>query len=115
MSQTVNVVVNTGDGQEGNVSHFDGGLAQLIGWTILGAIITSVTLGICYPWAVCMIYRWKIEHTVINGRRLRFNGSAIGLFGQWIKWFLLTIITLGIYGFWVGIKLEKWKVKNTSF
>ena len=96
-------------------SYFDGGLLQLIGWKILGALVTIFTFGICYPWALCMVYSWRVKHTVIEGRRLKFNGSAIGLFGNWIKWFLLCIITLGIYSFWVGIALEKWKVKHTSF
>lgn len=96
-------------------SYFDGGLLQLIGWTILGALVTILTLGICFPWAYCMIYRWEAKHTVINGHRLRFNGTALQLFGNWIKWFLLTIITLGIYGLWVGIKLKKWITKHTEF
>lgn len=96
-------------------SYFDGGLLQLIGWQILGGLITAVTLGICYPWAVCMIYRWEAKHTVINGRRLKFNGTAMQLFGSWIKWILLTIITLGIYGFWLNIKLIQWKTKHTEF
>ena len=96
-------------------SFFDGGLFSLIGWQILGGFITLITLGICYPWALCMVYRWKINHTVIEGRRLQFDGSAVSLFGHWIKWMLLCVITLGIYGFWLSIALEKWKVKNTSF
>lgn len=37
-------------------SQFDGGLLQLIGWSILGFLITVLTLGICYPWALCMQY-----------------------------------------------------------
>lgn len=96
-------------------SYFDGGLLQLIGWSLLGWLITTITFGICYPWAVCMVYGWKINHTVIEGRRLKFTGTAVGLFGNWIKWLLLSIITLGIYGFWVRISLEKWRVKNTEF
>lgn len=96
-------------------SYFDGGLLQLIGWTLLGFIVTVCTFGICYPWAITMIYGWKIRHTVVEGRRLEFSGSAIGLFGNWIKWWLLCIITVGIYSLWVGIALEKWKVKHTSF
>ncbi len=96
-------------------SYFDGKLLQYLGWLILGALITFCTLGICYPWALCMIYGWKIRHTVINGKRLEFDGSAIGLFGQWVKWFLLCIITLGIYSFWLQIALEEWKVKHTYF
>lgn len=49
-----------------NHSYFDGGLFQLVGYRILGIIITVCTLGICAPWAICMIYRWETKHTVIN-------------------------------------------------
>ena len=96
-------------------SYFDGGLLQLIGWLILGGLVTALTFGICYPWAICMIYRWEAKHTVINGRRLKFNGTAMQLFGNWIKWLLLTIITFGIYFFWLRIKLIQWKTKHTEF
>ena len=48
-------------------SYFDGGLSQLIGWKLLGALITLLTFGICFPWAICMIYKWEAKHTVING------------------------------------------------
>lgn len=100
---------------ENEVSYFDGGLLQLIGWRILGTLITTVTLGICFPWAFCMIYSWEAKHTVINGKRLKFDGKAIQLFGNWIKWLLLTIITLGIYSLWLGISFRKWKIKHTHF
>lgn len=96
-------------------SYFDGGLLQYIGWSILGSLITVLTLGICFPWACCMIYRWEIEHTVVNGQRLYFDGTASQLFGNWVKWLLLTIITLGIYSFLLFIKLKQWKVKHTHF
>lgn len=96
-------------------SYFDGSLISWIGWTILGTLITALTFGICYPWALCMVYGWKINHTVVEGQRLRFTGSAIGLFGQWIKWLILSVITFGIYAFWLNIKLEQWKVENTTF
>lgn len=96
-------------------SYFDGGLLQYVGWSILGSLITVLTLGICFPWACCMIYRWEIEHTVVNGQRLYFDGTASQLFGNWVKWLLLTIITLGIYSFWLFIKLKQWKVKHTHF
>lgn len=113
MSST-NVVVNVGASEERN-SYFDGGLFEFIGLSILGFLVTVCTLGICYPWAINIVYKWKIEHTVINGRRLKFNGTAIGLFGMWIKWWVLCVITLGIYTFWMFISLEKWKAKHTTF
>ena len=56
-------------------SYFDGGLLQLIGWNLLGAIITFLTFGICYPWALCMVYGWEIKHTVVDvyKRQLYFS------------------------------------------
>lgn len=94
-------------------SYFDGGLFQLIAWRLLGGLITVLTLGICYPWALCMICRWETKHTVVDGQRLYFDGTALQLFGNWIKWLLLTVLTLGLYGFWVGIAVRKWKAKHT--
>ena len=96
-------------------SYFDGGLLEFIGWTLLGGLVSAVTLGLCTPWACTMIYNWETKHTVINGNRLHFHGTAIGLFGNWIKWFLLTIITLGIYSFWLQIKLKKWIVSHSCY
>ena len=96
-------------------SYFDGGLLQLIGWKLLGGLITMCTLGICYPWALCMVYGWETKHTVIEGKRLKFNGKAMQLFGNWIKWLFLTIITFGIYSFWLRIAIIKWKTKHTHF
>lgn len=96
-------------------SYFDGGLLGLIGWNIVAFLITFLTLGLLYPFAIVLVLRWRVEHTVINGQRLFFDGTATQLFGNWIKWLLLMIVTLGIYGFWVGIAMKKWEVKHTHF
>lgn len=88
---------------------------QQVGYGILGALVTILTIGIGYPWVVCKLYGWQIKHTVINGHRLTFDGKATQLLGKWLLWMLLTLITFGIYGFWVGIALEKWRVKHTHF
>lgn len=96
-------------------SYFDGTLLGLVGIYLLGGIITTFTLGICYPFAICLIYDWEARHTVINGRRLAFDGKATQLLGLWIKWLLLCIVTLGIYSFWISISLKKWKVKHTYY
>ena len=94
---------------------FDGGAATYIGTGVLAFLITVVTLGICYPFAVVLKQRWRAKHSYIDGRRLVFTGSGVGLFGHWIKWFLLTIITLGIYGFWVIPRMQRWIWENTDF
>lgn len=94
---------------------FDGGAATYFGTAILGALITTLTAGICYPFALVLMERWRCKHTYIDGHQLQFNGLAIGLFGRWILWLFLTIVTLGIYLFWVVPKIQKWKTVNTDF
>ncbi len=96
-------------------SYFDGGLLQLIGWRVLGFLVTVFTFGICYPWACCMVYRWETKHMVIERKRLNFNGTAAQLFGKWILWWLAIIFTLGIFLFCLPIILKKWKMKHTTF
>ena len=118
MSQPhVNVYVNQPGAETGAAtkSYFDGSLAQYVGWVIIGGLITVFTLGLCAPWAICKLYGWKINHTVVEVRRLRFDGTGMELFGSWIKWLLLCIITVGIYAFFVGIALNKWKASHTFF
>ena len=111
INNSVNVDVNVHGGR----SYFDGGLLSLVAHTILASFIIGISFGILTPWALCILYGWKIDHTVVEGRRLYFIGKPADLFSKWIKWFLLTVITFGIYGFWLGIKLEEWKVENTVF
>lgn len=94
---------------------FDGGAATYFGTAILGFLITVVTLGLCYPFALVLRERWRPKHSYIEGRQLIFTGSAWGLFGLWWKWFLLIIVTLGIYSFWVGPRLYRWRWEHTSW
>ena len=111
---TLALIILTGQG--GKAVAFAAKNRQKTLWLFLGGyLITVFTLGICYPWAVVMTYRWQAKHTYLNGRRLRFTGTAPGLFGHWIKWFLLIIVTLGIYSFWVWPKLTKWIVEHQEY
>ena len=96
-----------------NASRFDGGLMQYIGWNILGWLVTFFTLGICYPWAVQMVYSWEQRHKVYCKRRCTFDGRAVGLFGTWMMCLLLCFVTFGIYCFWVPLRIHRWKVRHT--
>ena len=94
-------------------SYFDGHLIQLIGWTLLGTLVSILTLGICFPLAYGWVSAWKVNHTVINGYRTKFVGVAASLIPRWILWSFLTIITLTIFGWWTPVRLEKWRAERT--
>ena len=95
------------------MSYFDGSGVELFGYTILGSIVSIVTCGIAAPWMICMVYKWKMSHTVINGKRLTFDGTGAALLGHWIIWELLTIITCGIFSFFLHVGVRKWECKHT--
>lgn len=96
-----------------NPSYFDGTTLQLIGWRLLGGLLTLVTLGIAFPWAQCMIYRWETKHTYVNGKRLYFDGKGHQLLGRTLLWGLLTVITLGIFAIFLPVRTRKWRAKHT--
>lgn len=94
---------------------FRGGASSWFGTQILGVLITVCTLGICYPFTLVLVERWRVKNTYLHGRQLLFIGTGWGIFGLWIKWMLLSIITLGIYSFWVYPRLMQWKVEKTVY
>jgi len=98
-----------------NGSYYDGKVIELIGYNILRILITIFSLGFAKPWADCMVMSYKINHTVLNGERLKFAGTGSSLFVQKFKWILLSIITFGIYAWIVPLKKIEWIVSYIHF
>ena len=96
-------------------SVFTGSMLGLLGVNLATGLVTTISLGIAYPWLLCWKESWFKAHTYINGRQLCFNGTGLQLIGNWLKWWLLSAITLGIYSLWLPIKIEQWTVKHTYF
>ena len=64
---------------------------------------------------VCRSIRWRVSHTIINGRRLTFTGTPADLLGRWVVWWLLSVITFGIYTLWISVKIHQWEISHTCF
>ncbi len=88
------------------------GYLWLFIWT---NILTVITFGLFYPWAITAKYRWKTAHTFIDGKQLCFKGTGGGLFANWLLILILSIITLGIYIPWGYVRIQKWIVGNTYY
>lgn len=93
-------------------SFFDGKTLQLIGINILSKIITIFSLGLLYPFAICLKLKWINKHTIINRKKLVFDGNGLQLWGKYLLWYILTIITFGIFSIWMPILMLKWKTKH---
>ncbi len=96
-------------------SFFDGGVLGLIGWKLLGFLLSVLTFGILAPLASIFVLKWQYKHTVINGRRLVFDGNYFQLLGRMLLWILLSVITLGIYLFFIPVAWNKWVTKHVHY
>ena len=103
------------DGQPEGGSYFDGQGVDLFVNMLLLVLASMFTCGIAAPWFICRIYKWRLEHTVIDGKRLTFNGTGGELLGKWIIWEILTVITCGLFGFYVYVSLKKWELSHTAY
>ncbi|MGL4990447.1 MAG: hypothetical protein ACRC57_04660 [Sarcina sp.] len=96
-------------------SYYDKTVKNYIKLHIKVFLLGIITLGLAYPWIVCMKQKAKCENMVICGKRLKFIGNPKDLISCWILWFFLTIITLGVYWIIVKVRFEQWIVANTIF
>ncbi|ABG85518.1 hypothetical protein [Clostridium perfringens] len=96
-------------------SYFDNTFKNSIVHHIKCLLLGVFTLGLAYPWIICMKYESTCKHTVICGKRLKFIGDPKELIGHWIFWWILIVITFGLYGFVVKTKFQQWTNANTIF
>ena len=96
-------------------SYYDGKLLELIGWNILRILLISITFTIAQPWADCMVLKYRLSHTVLNGKRLKFEGTGGELVVERFKWIFLTIVTLTIYAWFIPMKKKKWVLSHIHF
>lgn len=101
--------------KEKHNSYFDKTMLEYIGLEIRYYLILIFSLGLAYPWAICMKQRAICHHTYICGRRLKFIGEPKELIAHWLYWWFLSVITLGLYTFVAHLRMEQWKVANTVF
>lgn len=78
-------------------------------------LLLLITLGIAYPFVLCMKIAREVKHTKYDGYEMYFNGNGGQLIGKWIIWILLCIPTFGIYAFFIPNRIKKWVAKHTHF
>ena len=96
-------------------SYFDKKVKDYIILKIKCIAICVLSLGIAYPWALCMEYKAKSHHTVICGKRLKFIGDPKELIFHWLLWWFLSIITFGFFIIVTHVRMDQWITANTIF
>ncbi len=94
---------------------FDGDVTGFLATRIAALLITLLTLGFGFPYALVLVKRWDARHTLLGGQRLVFTGRADDLLPQWMRWWPLVVLTVGVYGFAVFPRVIRWVWDNTDY
>ncbi|MCJ7665240.1 MAG: YjgN family protein [Actinobacteria bacterium] len=93
---------------------FEGNGGALFCLFFVQGILTAITLGIYYPWAMVKIIEYFAECLTLDGKKFEFGGNGGELFCLFFVNALLTGITLGIYYPFAMLKVEKYFTENIS-
>jgi predicted RNA-binding Zn-ribbon protein involved in translation (DUF1610 family) len=100
-----------------NEFKYTGEWSELFGVVFVQGLLSTLTLGIYYPWAYCKIRKWVLEHTTVQDRQLTFIGNGSELFGILFLQVILVIVTAGIWAL-LQIPVQKlieYDTANTKF
>jgi len=82
---------------------------------VTGAILTTLTLTLYYPFFTTHQQRFMIAHSHFGRRPFRFEGRGRDLFGAYVVALVLFPLTLGLYWFWFQAKQTRYFWAHTSF
>jgi uncharacterized membrane protein YjgN (DUF898 family) len=79
-----------------------------------GTFLSSVTLGLYYPFFDARRQEFMISHSYFGNRKFSFNGRGKDLFRPFLVTLLLTLPTLGFYWFWFAAKKQRYYWEHTT-
>jgi len=90
---------------------------DILGRVLLWGILTAITLGIYYPWAISNFQCYIIEHIKVDMAsqskvNVMYTGKAEDIFGRLLLWGILTVVTLGIYAPWAMTNLYRYIIEH---
>lgn len=98
-----------------NKSDWNGSIVSLFFITLAKHVLSLISIGLLNTAYEICVYKYKIEHTIIDGKRLRFDGKTKDVFKIRIKRLFFGILTLGIYLLFNRFKFKRWLCENTHF
>jgi uncharacterized membrane protein YjgN (DUF898 family) len=98
--------------------NFEGTGGELFVTFLVGALLSTITIGIYYPWFLCKVWKFFYSHTTLLENEqpvggFDFEGTGGELFVTYLVGMLLTMITIGIYSYWFQVKLMKFFAEST--
>jgi uncharacterized membrane protein YjgN (DUF898 family) len=82
---------------------------------VAGTILTSLTLGLYYPFFVTRRQAFMVSHAWFGSRKFDFDGRGRDLFRPFVVMVLLFLPTLGLSWFWFSARRQRYFTEHTRF
>jgi uncharacterized membrane protein YjgN (DUF898 family) len=86
---------------------------RFVGLWIRGWLLTSLTLGLYYPWYVTSLQRFFTSNMWFGSERFAFDGRGRDLVWAWVGTLVLFVPTLGLSWFWFGARRQRYFAEHT--
>jgi uncharacterized membrane protein YjgN (DUF898 family) len=94
---------------------FRGSIREFMGIFVGGSILTSLTLGIYYPFFVTRRQAFMVSHSYFGSRKFDFDGRGRVLLGPFLAMIVLFLPTLGLAWFWFSARRYRFFMEHTRF
>jgi uncharacterized membrane protein YjgN (DUF898 family) len=81
----------------------------------LGSILSTITLGLYFPFFDAKRYDFMVSRSYFGSGRFGFDGRGKDLFRPFLLAILLTVPTLGLYWFWYWARRQRYYWEHTTF
>lgn len=100
---------------QGRRLSYRGDLMEFIKVFWIGALLSTITLGIYLPFFLISIRKYFFTHLYYGGHGFTFSGEGKDLLWPWVKFLLLFLPTLGLYRFWFQAEQDNYCWSKTTF
>lgn len=94
---------------------FRGQLLEFLKLFVGGSLLSTITLGLYYPFFDARRYGFLVSHSHFGSERFTFDGQGKDLFGRFLLTILLSLPTLGLCWFWFLARKQRYFWDHTAF
>lgn len=94
---------------------FRGDAKAFIKLFLTGSLLSSLTLGLYYPFFETRRYGFMASHSYLGSQKFDFDGEGRALFGRYLLTLLLTPFTLGLCWLWFLARKQRYFWEHTTF
>jgi uncharacterized membrane protein YjgN (DUF898 family) len=94
---------------------FRGEAKAFIKLFLTGSLLSSITLGLYYPFFEAHRYGFMVSHSYLGNKKFDFDGEGRALFGRFLLTLFLTPFTLGLCWLWFLARKQRYFWEHTTF